>query len=324
LGFDLRPLGYRSFSFRAALSATAAGDGLLQRMNLFGCERADGAGRQFAEAHRADGDAAELLHLMADAGQQAADFAVTAFVQNHFENRRTFTPILDSHVLNVRETFGEVNATLKFAERFALDLAGNLYLVNLLDAVTWMREPVREVAIVGHQDEAFARNVEPADRVDPRRIGRQQVDHTWTSGGVAGRRHDAFGFVYGKVNELRPAQRFAVDADFLSLRIDASAELRHDLMINLDATFENQLFAFAPTGDAGGRENFLQSLAIDRRCAIAVCIADWTGIIARARRTEPALRRFAFWRLAMRHGNPLTDAAGKLRARVRISHDMRR
>ncbi len=293
-------------------------------MNLFGCERADGAGRQFAEAHRADGDAAELLHLMADAGQQAADFAVTAFVQNHFEDCRAFAPTFDSHVLGVGKALSQVHTTLELAEGFALDLAGNLNLVNLLNSMTWMREPVREVAIVGHQDEAFARNVEPADRVHPLRIGRQQIDHAWASGGVAGRRHNAFGFVYGKVNELRPAQRFAVDTDFLSLRIDARAELCHYLMIYLDATFEDQLFAFAPTGDAGGRENFLQSLAIYRRCAIAVYIADRAGIVARARRTEPALRGFAFWRLAMRHGNPLTDAADKLRARVRISHDMRR
>jgi hypothetical protein len=46
-------------------------------------------------------------------------------------------------------------------------------------------------------------------------------------------------------------QRFAIDANLLPLRIDARAELRHHLAIDLYAAFANQLFAFAPAGKTG-------------------------------------------------------------------------
>ena len=76
--------------------------------------------------------------------------------------------------------------------------------------------------------------------------------------------------VDGEVDELRPRQRFAVDANFLLQRIDARAKLRHDLAIDFDAAFANQFFAFAPAGDAGLGENFLQPLAaVGRRTVVA-------------------------------------------------------
>ena len=100
-----------------------AGNCRLQRLNFLLRERPHGARRQIAEPHRADGDAFELLHFVADAGQQAADFAVAAFVQNHFEDRRPLPPALDSHVLDVGKTFGQVDAAMQLREHFALDLA---------------------------------------------------------------------------------------------------------------------------------------------------------------------------------------------------------
>ena len=59
---------------------------------------------------------------------------------------------------------------------------------------------------------------------------------------------------------------FAVDADFLLVRIDARAELGDHLAIDFDAAVEDQLLALAAAGDAGGGENFLQSIgALVRR-----------------------------------------------------------
>ena len=69
------------------------------------------------------------------------------------------------------------------------------------------------------------------------------------------------GLFTAKYTSFGCVQRFAVDANFLLLRIDARAKLGDDLPIDLDAAFENQLFAFAPAGNAGVREKLLQPLA---------------------------------------------------------------
>ena len=70
------------------------------------------------------------------------------------------------------------------------------------------------------------------------------------------------GLLTAKYTSFGRDSDFAVDADFLPLRIDARAELRDDLAIDFDAAFEDELLAFAPAGDAGGGENFLQAIAV--------------------------------------------------------------
>jgi hypothetical protein len=239
------------------LVSAAASYSLFKCVDFFGRERADGAGWHVAEAHRADGDAAEFLHFVTNPRQEPADFAITAFVEDHFKQRRSFAPALDPHVLGVRKALGQVHAAMELADGFAFHLAGDLYLIDFLNAVSWMGEPVGKLAVVGDEDKSFAGDVEPADRKHARRVRWQKVDDARAAGRIASRRDDTFRLVHGEVDKPRPAQRFAVDADFLSLRIDASAELRHDLMIDFHAAFENQLFALAPTGHAGGSEKFL-------------------------------------------------------------------
>ena len=97
-------------------------------------------------------------------------------------------------------------------------MAGDLHVVDLLDAVPRMREPVGQLAVVGDEDQPFARHVEPADAEGARRVGRQQVDDARPAGRIARRADHARRLVDGKVDELRPAcSDFAVDADFLLL-----------------------------------------------------------------------------------------------------------
>jgi hypothetical protein len=69
------------------LFASAACDGFFESMDFLWRERPNRARRQIAQAHWADGSAAQLLHLVADAGKQAADFTVAAFIQHHFKDR---------------------------------------------------------------------------------------------------------------------------------------------------------------------------------------------------------------------------------------------
>ena len=146
----------------------------LERFDFFFRERANGAGRQIAEPHGADGDALEPLHFVADAGEQAADFAVAAFVEHHFQNRGLFAAGLDSDVFDVRESFGQVDAAMELAEDFVFDLAGDLDVVNLFDAVPRMGEAVGQFAVVGDEDQAFGCHVEPADAEHARRVRRQR------------------------------------------------------------------------------------------------------------------------------------------------------
>ena len=92
-------------------------------------------------------------------------------------------------------------------------------------------------------------------------------------------------FVNRKVHELRLMQDFAVDADFLLVRIELTrAELGDQFSIDFDASVENQLLAVAAAGDAGGCEHVLQAVGRLRSC----CVADRPRRAASRRRRGPA------------------------------------
>jgi hypothetical protein len=57
--------------------------------------------------------------------------------------------------------------------------------------------------------------------------------------------------------ELLASEGLAIDANLLGGSDDARPELRDDLTIDLDATFENKILTLAAAGEACGGEHFL-------------------------------------------------------------------
>lgn len=228
-------------------------------MNFFGGKWADGADWQLAEPDGSYGDSTQLLHLMADAGEKAAHFAVAAFVQNHFEDRRLLLVFLDAHVFSVGISFGQVDASVELGEYGTLNAAGHLHLINLFDTMPRMRETVGKFTVVGDENQAFAVNIKPTYGEHPWRVGRHEVGNAVPAGRVAGRAHHASRFVDGKIHELLSRECLAVDADFLLLRIDARTKLSDNFAIDFDPPLANELFALAPAGDSRGGENLLQA-----------------------------------------------------------------
>ena len=105
-----------------------------------------------------------------------------------------------------------------------------MHAVGLLDAVARMRQPVGQIAVVGHQDQPFAVQVEPADGEQPSVARRHQVDHPGTARRVAVRRDHAVGLVDGVVNRGfcpasgRPSTRISCRS--VSTRVPSSVTTR--------------------------------------------------------------------------------------------------
>jgi hypothetical protein len=251
----------RGFShFRLCRRSAGNSSSSLEGRDFLPVERSDRAGWQVAEADWADGDPPQPLHLVTEPRQKAANFAVAAFVQNHLKQRRRFPPALDSDMLGVGETFRQVNTVMQLTQHFALHLPCHLDLINFLHAVAGMREPVGQLSVVSNEDQPFTGNIEPADAKRARCVGRQQVGDAWPASRVSRGAYYAHRLVHGEIHEVWFVQQFAVDADFLPRWIGARAKLSDNLVINLDAPIEDELLAFAPAGDAGSRQNFLEAV----------------------------------------------------------------
>jgi hypothetical protein len=124
-----------------------------------------------------------------------------------------------------------------------------------------VRDPHREVAVVGQDHQPLGVEVEPTDRVQlVADLLPDQVDHRDPSLGVVGRRHNADRLVEQQVatRTLRP-QPLAVDLDRVVFSVGLLAEVR-DLPVDRDPAFGDQPLGVAPRAHACRRDQLLQAL----------------------------------------------------------------
>ena len=165
--------------------------------------------------------------------------------------------LLIQTAFGVGQPFGQMHAAPQSFEHFRLGQPGDLHLIRFLDAVARMGEQVGQFAVVGDQDQTFARHVEPADHEQPLAVGRE-IDHARPAIGIASRRDDAERFVDQIIDQPAARQRLAIDANIGRVGIDLRAERGDGAAIDGDAAGGDQFFAFSPAADSGRSQQLLQ------------------------------------------------------------------
>jgi len=120
---------------------------------------------------------------MADGLAHALDLVLAAFVQRQLELRRAKTPNTGRSGAAVLE----LDACRELLQRLVVGRAFHLDLVELLDAVARMREPVRERAVVRQEQCARRVRIEPADRDNSFRDFLDELDDGRAAFRIAGR-----------------------------------------------------------------------------------------------------------------------------------------
>jgi hypothetical protein len=224
-----------SAELRRRDGAVAARDGE-QVLDLGAGQRPPIALAQAPIGQVADARAAQRLHLEADRGEDAPHFAVLAFVQRDRQRREVVRTLLDAQLRPGGASFGQVHALADRLERLAFDASAHFGPIGLGDSVTRVRDLVREVAVVGEQDQALALLVEPADRVDAAlaRVG-DQVDGARARLALLVGADHALGLVEQVVAVAgQRLDELAFDLDARLLEIDLGAELRHRAAVDRD------------------------------------------------------------------------------------------
>ena len=133
-------------------------------------------------------------------------------------------------------------------------------------------EAVREVAVVGEDEQALGVGVQPPDVEEPLGSPGDVVADAHPAQLVGHRRDHTGGLVEGEVDaRLVEVHPLAVDVDGLPQWVDAHAELTHDLSVDLDAPLADEQLAGAAGADARRGEHLLQAGAlgvvdVDRGC----------------------------------------------------------
>ncbi len=229
---------------------------------------------------------------------------LAALVQGHLDEVVLAGLLHDAEVVRARVAVLELDAVLQALAEVARDRADDVREVGLLHAVLRVREAVRQLAVVGEQDDALGLRVEPAHVEEPGLAVGDVVAEALPALGVLHRRDDTGGLVQREELVRLRGDGQAVDLDLVLLRVDAAALLEHDLAVDLDPGLFDQLLAGAPGAVARAGQDLLQPLALLlgareglrelhvllARVALAVALLDPRLVLAGARRggTAPA------------------------------------
>ena len=192
-----------------------------------------------------------MSHRVADRLAHAFDLMLAALVQRELEAAEARSPRDDPSARRRRQPVLELDPVAEAGEIVRRRRPFDVGFVDLRDAVAWVREPVREIAVVREEEGAGRVDVEPPDRDDPRLSG-NEVDDRSPSVRVACRGDDAIGLVQQQVGERLRRDARTVDLDDVALP-HVGVQLSW-LAVHAHPAFADELVGAPARRDAGARE----------------------------------------------------------------------
>ncbi len=123
------------------------------------------------------------------------------------------------------------------------------------------RDAVRELAVVGEQQQPFAVIIEATHRVDTLAHALHQIEHRRPALGIAGSGDVAGGLVQNEIYlAIRKANQLAIHFDVVSRGVRFASQLNSHLAVDGDPALDHELFSFAAAGDTGVGQQLLQPL----------------------------------------------------------------
>jgi hypothetical protein len=218
-------------------------------------------------------------------GEHPADLAFLSLGEDQLKLRSMPLAADDPSALGADFTVGQPDSFGDLGEDLRARQARNQRAIDLLDAVTRMCQLVRQLAVVGQNQEAGAILVEATDRVDSLGNFGQKINNAWAPRGIKGCRHMSFGFIDGIINLCFEADWLAVHRDASDAGVDPGAKLANGLAVDEDATLKDQLLASTPRSQSGVRQDFLKTLEFSRlainRSALAASVLFMFMLVAR-------------------------------------------
>src|SRR5215467_7974532 len=273
----------------------------VQLPDFGGGERPRGSRPQVAEGDRAHLGAHQPGHRIARGGQEPAHDVLAPLVQGDLDQGTGAGPLHHPELVGAGHAVVQLDPGEQPPPQVTLDRAGHVRQVGLGHAVPGMRQPVREIAVVGEQHQAFGLIVQPAHVVQPFLPVAEEVADRPPAPVVRHRGEHPGGLVERQVHQVLAGwDAQAIHPDDLVVRIDPGAVAADGLAVDLDPPFGDQLLAVPAAAQARGGHHLLQpdpARDIDERVPLALVehvvrgAARWvTAASPRTAATRCALR----------------------------------
>lgn len=231
----------------------------MQFFEFFAAEFTMFADGQASQSQRSIADAFELHDLMTDAGEESADFPVLTFGHRDFDPGAALLLFDGDNVMHAEPSLGEVQAAFQFIENLAGGITRDLCAVESKDAIAGMGESLRQVAIVGDDQQAGGIFVESSDGEQAGAIAGKQVEDAAATFGIVSGAEETGGLVEHEVFLPLNLQPLPIERDGLTPGFDCGAKLSDRLAVDRDASGSDQLFAFPARAQSRLSEETLQT-----------------------------------------------------------------
>jgi len=197
---------------------------------------------------------------MTDLGQQPTDYPVSTAVQSEL-NLSLVTELVDyPKVVEGHQAVVEPHTPAELFHHLPAEWTGHEYQIGLSDAERRVRQPVRQLAVVGEQQQPPSLHIESPDMEQPLRPVPHQIPKMWTTTWIAHGGYHARGLVQGKVFlALRRGDPLPIDPDLSPIRVNPSSLSGHESAIHRHSARGDQLLSRPTARDTSLRENLLQT-----------------------------------------------------------------
>lgn len=208
-------------------------------------------------AERAQANTSQALHWDADLVHHPAHEVVDPLVHDNLDHE-TFSRLPDDPYLCRNDSLAlDRNSVAKALKRHLGGPGQGEDVVLLIEPILRVHHAVRNVTVIGQEEQTFGVTIEAAHRVDPLRH-RDEIHHRAPIALILGRCDVAARLVEQDVARTLGFEQLTVDAYLRSDRIRFGAELGDGDAVDADATFAYEIFCGAARANASRSEDALQ------------------------------------------------------------------
>jgi hypothetical protein len=207
------------------------GSSPLQTLKLTLCQCPPMPARQIAKPKIADSNTDKMLHVISDRLEHAANLTIDSLPQHDAQTRRRDG--LQPH--NLCSLITEMNPAQQSWRECRIPRLTQGHLVFLFDLETWMREALRNFAIIGDKKQTLSLGVKTTDIEEPRKFWRKQIKDSVADVRIFPGRHEPGGLMQHNGEQRSNTDKFAVHLDVIA-RPRLHTKISTDFTVNGDAT----------------------------------------------------------------------------------------
>ena len=169
----------------------------LLRRQMPVCTADKSAQRQPCKSH-----ASECRDTAANRGKHTAHLSVAPLMDDRLNHGTSILCAQYAQTCGGGSAVFEQDSTAQLFQPLCRDLSHHLCMVDLVDLIAWMEQPLRQCSIVRDEEQPLRIGIEPPHRIEPRREIGQEIEHRFAPPIVPRRREISARLVEKNIKSL--------------------------------------------------------------------------------------------------------------------------